>query len=111
MLIELDTSSILTRSESTNLFELPKELDKTIINLSNVNYIYLNKKYATVYLVSGHNFYTTVEGYEKIKTAGQPIYIVPFSSEIKNNLLDLPLFLNKLFKKRPITFYFSLNLF
>jgi len=76
MLIELETSSILTR-----LFELPKELAKTIINLSNVNYAYLNKKYATVYLVSGHSFYTTIEGYEKIKTAGQPTYIVPFSSK------------------------------
>jgi hypothetical protein len=32
MLIELKTSSIITRSESANLFELPKELDKTIIN-------------------------------------------------------------------------------
>lgn len=80
MLIELETSSILTRSSNNKCYELPKKLDKTIINLSNVNYVYLNQEYATVYLVSGHSFYTTVKDYEKIKTITNPIYVVPFSS-------------------------------
>lgn len=80
MLIELETASILTRSSNNTCYELPKKLDKTIINLSNVNYAYLNREYATVYLVSGHSFYITIEGYEKIKTAGQPIYVVSTSS-------------------------------
>ena len=81
MLIEINFTDTLVRSENSAGFELPKELNTIMVNLNEILYITKLENYATIKFKNQNlTIWTTLESYDVIKSIQIPRVYFPKSS-------------------------------